>query len=86
MVMFDWVRAKLSAFIRPLLFHRSAQITFKGVMVFAFIVFLGSIVGNWLLTIFNVGDDPLGYVLAFMAPTTIVYVIWKKWGEQLAED
>jgi uncharacterized membrane protein YfcA len=64
----------------------SDVITVRGILVFAAIVFVGSLLGNWILNIFQVGDDPLGQVIAFFVPTVVIYYIWKKWGERVAED
>ena len=62
------------------------EITVRGVLVFAAVVFIGMMIGNWIVGALNLGEDPLSQVFAFFIPTVVVYVIWKKWGEKAAEE
>lgn len=52
-------------------------------LIFALIVFIGGLVGNWLIGLFKIATDNLiGQVVAFLVPTMLIYVAWKKFGEK----
>jgi len=52
-------------------------------LIFALIVFVGSIVGNWLVTALKIATDNLiGQVIAYLVPILLIYIGWKKLGEK----
>jgi len=52
-------------------------------LIFALIVFVGSIVGSWFVSLLKISTDNLiGQVIAYLVPTLTIYIIWKQLGEK----
>jgi hypothetical protein len=60
-----------------------AELRLKSYIVFAAIIFVGFLAGNWLIDVFRVPrTDPVGSMIAFVVPTFIAYAIWEKFGHR----
>lgn len=59
----------------------------KEFVVFALVVFIGSLLGSFILGLFPAINpkEPFGAFVAFIIPVLLVYIIWKKWGERAAD-
>jgi membrane protein DedA with SNARE-associated domain len=64
----------------------STQLSSKEFIIFAVIVFIGFLVGQWIGAALKIGDDPIGALLKFVIPVLIVYYVWKKWGMKAAQS
>jgi len=69
------------------LFTKINALTAKGFIVFAIIIFIGYLLGNFILSLFPVINpkEPIGALLTFIIPVLIVYIIWEKWGKKAAD-
>jgi uncharacterized membrane protein YfcA len=61
------------------------KMNWKEYVVFLLVVFAGGIVGQWLVQVFRItSTDLVGQLLTFVIPTTVIYIIWKKFGQKAA--
>lgn len=65
---------------------RDGAMSVKEFAVFAVTVFFGLLIGGWIVQIIGIAsEDLLGQMLAFLIPTLVVYVGWKKLGATLVK-
>lgn len=79
-------RFRLRSIRKALKEDSEGKMSAKEFVVFAVIVFFGLMIGGWIVQLLGIAaTDLLGQLLAFMIPTLVVYVAWKKLGERIAK-
>jgi len=71
---------------RELIRNQKGSMSVKEFVVFAVTVFLGALIGGWIVKWLNIGSgDIFSQILAFLIPTVAIYVLWKKLGMKMAK-
>ena len=78
-IFFRWITSPISRLIN--------SVSLKEFLLFAVIVFVGFLIGNFIVGLFPAIDvnTPIGALIAFVVPVLIVYLIWAKWGRKAAD-